>query len=92
MNRKFYISTALILVAPLVLEPLIRLDEARGLLWLLAQQIYYLPISWIGEPLFTRTEVGMHPEPLGIVVGVVIYGVVMLLLWMITRKKHTAAD
>ena len=69
MPRAFAIRLALlvaILVGPTVFAWLSELDAARGSIWLALHQIYYLPFSWVGPPLFTPdSDAGVLAQPTG---------------------------
>ena len=49
-------------------------DEERGSIWLALQQVYYLPFSWVGPPLFTPdSDVGVLVQPTGRAFAVFFY-------------------
>ena len=55
-----------ILVWPKFFAWLSELDAERGSIWLALHQIYYLPFSWVGPPLFTPdSDAGVLVQPTG---------------------------
>jgi hypothetical protein len=56
----------LILAWPGFFTWLSEVDEERGSFWLALHQVYYLPFSWVGPPLFTLdSDVGVLIQPTG---------------------------
>jgi hypothetical protein len=58
-------------------------EEALGLIWFMLHQVYYLPFSWLGPPLFTPDpEVGFWVQPTGRALAVFVY---VLLFYVVVR-------
>jgi hypothetical protein len=54
------------LVLPFVLSWLSQIEQNSSLIWLLAHQLHYSPISWIGPPFFQPdSDMGFSVTPLG---------------------------
>jgi len=69
MPRALAIRLAILVVIigwPAFFTWLFELDEARGSSWLTLHQLYYLPFSWVGPPLFTLdSDAGVLIQPTG---------------------------
>ena len=58
-------------------------DAGRGSIWQLLLQLYYLPFSWVGPPLFAPdSEVGFQVQPTGRAFAVFFY---VLLFYIVVR-------
>ena len=61
----------------LIAFPFVALSAAElidNLIPLIAHQIYYLPVAWLGEPLFSYDgDLGTWPRPLGRVFAASVY-------------------
>jgi hypothetical protein len=88
-HRKVVIVAGCVILLPFVLELLIRLTPSIGLIWFLPHQLYYLPLSEIGEPFFIAdSEVGFWVQWPGRVLAVVVYGgCLVLLVWAYARWR-----
>jgi hypothetical protein len=63
-----------IIVWPAFLTRVSELDQARESIWLALHQLYYLPFSWVGPPLFTPdSDVGLSVHPTGRAFAVFFY-------------------
>ena len=79
MSKREKFILALLVLFPVIPWMLMQIDYTRGLIWFSVQAIYYLPVSWIGEPLFTRSsDVGMVPNSGGRVLTGAVYSAVFL--------------
>jgi hypothetical protein len=59
------------------------LDAEHGLIWFVLHQVYYLPFSWLGPPLFgPDPEVGFWVEPTGRALALFVY---VLLFYVVVR-------
>jgi hypothetical protein len=88
-HRKLVIVAICVTLFPFVFELLTRLTPDIGLIWFLPHQLYYLPLSEIGEPFFVPdSEVGFWVQWPGPVLAVVVYGGGLLLLaWAYARWR-----
>ena len=88
-HRKLVISTVCVTLLPFVLELLTWLMPDIGLIWFFPHQLYYLPLSEIGEPFFVPdSEVGFWVQWPGRVLAVVVYGGgLVLLAWALSRWR-----
>ena len=58
-------------------------QDGPGLIWFMLHQIYYLPFSWLGAPLFEPDpEVGFRVQPTGRALAVFFY---VLLFYVVVR-------
>jgi hypothetical protein len=88
ITMRRWIVLAAILLWPFVFWGLASLDDDRGLIWLALHQLYYLPFSWMGRPLFVPdSEVGFSVGWAGRVIAFLSYAV----LWVVaTHLVHRA--
>ena len=87
MVKKRYLVIFIILILPFVLNFFSYLDTSRGLIWFFAQQIYYVPISWIGEPFFIKdSETMFVVKPLGKIITFFVYLTVIVAFHKIVVK------
>ena len=81
-----------ILVWPGFFAWLSEVDEGRNSIWSALQQVYYLPFSWVGPPLFQLdTEGGLAVQPTGRAFAVFFY---VLLFYVVVRiiDRHKLAS
>ena len=78
-----------ILVWPTFFAWLSELDAERGSIWLALHQIYYLPFSWVGPPLFTPDpDAGVLVQPTGRAFAVFFYVLwFYVIIRIIDRRK-----
>jgi predicted tellurium resistance membrane protein TerC len=78
-----------ILVWPAFFSWLSEFDQEHGLIWLLLQQVYYLPFSWVGPPLFTPdSDIGVLVQPTGRAFAVFFYVLwFYVIIRIIDRRK-----
>ena len=58
-------------------------DEARGSIWFTLHQVYYLPLSWVGPPLFNPDSAsGFAVQSTGRALAVFVY---VLLFYVVVR-------
>ena len=64
-------------------------DEERGSIWLALQQVYYLPFSWVGPPLFTPdSDAGVLVQPTGRAFAAFVYVLwFYVIIRIIDRRK-----
>jgi len=80
-HRKLAIITVCVTLFPFVLELLTWLTPDIGLIWFFFHQLYYLPLSEVGQPFFVPdSEVGFWVQWPGRVLAVVVYGGGVILL------------
>jgi len=85
VNYRWVLISSLLLVFPFIFLGLMNIDGERGLIWLLIHQMYYLPLSWIGEPFFKfDSEVSFFVSYLGRIFTAVFY---LLLILLLTKFK-----
>ena len=65
-----------------------------GLIPLFAEIIYFLPLSWIGEPLFTySSDIGAYiTSNTGRIFGVLVYSGIYWLLFLVFFKRKMSND
>jgi hypothetical protein len=94
-HRTFVIIAACVGVFPFVLEFLMWLTPDIGLIWLLFHQLYYSPLSGIGEAFFTPdSDVSFWVRWPGRVLAVVVYvGGLIVLRWGYGRwrARHSSS-
>jgi hypothetical protein len=78
------------LLLPLILWALYNVDRQAGLIWFFLHQIYYAPLSWLGQPFFHNdSEVGFWVLPLGRLLTAVVYALLgCLMLKAIRFLRH----
>ena len=88
-NRTFIIGAVCVALFPFVLEFLMWLTPDIGLIWLLFHQVYYSPLSGIGEPFFTPdSDVSFWVQWPGRLLAVVVYvGGLIVLRWAYGRWR-----
>jgi len=67
-------------------------DEGRSAIWSTLHQVYYLPFSWVGPPLFqSDSEAGLVVQPTGRAFAVFFY---VLLFYVVVRivDRHKLAN
>ena len=67
-------------------------DEGRRVAWSTLHQVYYLPFSWVGPPLFqSDSAVGLVVQPIGRAFAVFFY---VLLFYVVVRivDRHKLAS
>jgi len=83
---------AAILVWPAFFSWLSEFDEERGSIWLALQQVYYLPFSWVGPPLFTSdSDVGVLVQPTGRAFAVFFYVLWFYVIVRIVDRRKLAS-
>ena len=81
-----------ILVWPAFFSWLSEFDEERGSIWLALQQVYYLPFSWVGPPLFTSdSDVGVLVQPTGRAFAVFFYVLWFYVIVRIVDRRKLAS-
>ena len=66
-------------------------DEERGSIWLALQQVYYLPFSWVGPPLFTPdSDVGVLVQPTGRAFAIFFYVLWFYVIVRIVDRRKLA--
>lgn len=85
-----FIVLAGLLLTPLILWALYNVDRQTGLIWLFLHQIYYAPLSWLGQPFFRKdSDVGFWVLPLGRLLTGVVYSLLgCLMLKAIRFLRH----
>lgn len=67
-------------------------DEERGSIWLALRQVYYLPFSWVGPPLFTSdSDVGVLVQPTGRAFAVFFYVLWFYVIIRIVDRRKLAS-
>jgi hypothetical protein len=80
-HRKLVIIVVCVTILPFLLELLTQLTPDIGLIWFFAHQLYYLPLSEIGEPFFIPdSEVGFWVQWPGRLLAMIVYGAGVVLL------------
>ena len=77
---------------PVFFAWLSEVDEGRRATWSTLHQVYYLPFSWVGPPLFQAdSAVGLVVQPTGRAFAVFFY---VLLFYVVVRivDRHTLAS
>lgn len=92
MSRAIAIRLAIlvaILAWPAFFRWLSELDEERSSIWLALHQVYYLPFSWVGPPLFTPDSgAGVLVHPTGRAFAVFFYVLwFYVIIRIIDRRK-----
>src|SRR5690242_2696297 len=70
-------------------------DRAHGLLWLVSNQLYYQPYSWLGAPYFVyESDIGFWVQWPGRIVAAIAYtGLFFLVATVVDRRRaRSAAD
>jgi hypothetical protein len=68
------------------------LDEERRSFWLMLHEIYYLPFSWVGPPLFTPdSNVGVLVHPTGRAFAVFFYVLWFYIIIRIVDRRALAS-
>ena len=95
-HRTFVIAAACVALVPFVLELLLWSTPDIGLIWLLFHQLYYAPLSGIGEPFFTPgSDVSFWVRWPGRVLALVVYvGSLIVVRWAYGRwyAGHSSGD
>lgn len=87
LNRNQVIFLATIIILPFVLSVLSKLDSDRGLIWFVLHQLYYLPLSWVGESFFQPdSEVGYFVKTSGRMLVAFIYALSFTGFILLKRK------
>ena len=78
-----------IIAWPAFFSWLAEVDDARGSFWLTLNQLYYLPFSWVGPPLFTPDpDAGVLVHPTGRAFAVFFYVLwFYVIIRIIDRRK-----
>ena len=89
MGKKLTIGLIFVLVFPVVPYVMVRWDTEHGLIWILVENLYYLPFStFLEEPFFRKIEVGMAPLIWGrIVAGISYVAVITVITFLIRRAR-----
>jgi len=87
-DRRLFWIAAVIVALQLVPLVLLRWAESLSLVWLAIGAIYHLPWSWIGEPLFSSTEIGPYPTFLGRIVTTGTYLMIVVVAWAARRGSR----
>ena len=81
-----------ILAWPAFFSWLSELDEERGSIWLALHQVYYLPFSWVGPPLFTpASDAGVLVQPTGRAFAVLFYVLWFYVIIRIVDRRKLAS-
>ena len=81
-----------ILVWPALFAKLSGVDAARKSIWLALQQLYYLPFSWVGPPLFTHdSDAGVLVQPTGRAFAVFFYVLWFYVIVRIVDRRKLAS-
>ena len=95
MSRAIAIRLAIlvaILVWPAFFGWLFKFDEQRRSIWLALQQIYYLPFSWVGPPLFMPdSDGGVSVQPTGRAFAVFFYVLWFYVIIRIVDRRKLAS-
>jgi hypothetical protein len=85
----FWWFIAAVVALPFILDALMRWVEMHALAWFLPHQLYYLPLSWLGEPFFRPdSEVSFWVTLSGRVLAAVVYsGLLIGIRWLWRRRK-----
>jgi len=82
-----FITLLLIIIFPFIFLFLMEYDTHRFMIWLLPHHIYYLPLSWLGEPFFKpSTDVSFWVTKSGRILTIAVYSISWLLLVNILEK------
>ena len=66
-----------------------RFADGPGLIWFMLHQIYYLPLSWLGSPLFEPdSEVGFSVQPTGRALTLFVYVLVFYIVVRILDRRR----
>ena len=72
---------------PAFFARLSRAEAARDSIWFMLHQIYYLPLSWLGPPLFTSDGESFSVQPTGRALTVFVYvGLFYLIIRIVDRR------
>ena len=87
VNSHRMLILSFVLVFPFIFLGLMNLDGNRGLVWFFIHQMYYLPLSWIGEPFFQLdSEVSFFVSYLGRIFTAVCYLLLIIILTKINSR------
>jgi hypothetical protein len=68
-------------------------DAERETIWLMLHQLYYLPFSWVGPPLFqSNAEVGLSVQPTGRAFAVFVYVLAFYVVVRIVDRRTIAHE
>src|SRR5262245_13335637 len=82
-----------ILLWPGAFAWLAEVDDARRSIWSTLQQVYYLPFSWVGPPLFqSDAEGGLVVQPTGRAFAVFFYVLLFYVVIRIIDRHKLASD
>ena len=81
-----------IIAWPAFFSWLAEVDDARGSFWLTLNQLYYLPFSWVGPPLFTPDpDAGVLVHPTGRAFAVFFYVLWFYVIVRIVDRRKLAS-
>jgi hypothetical protein len=88
MSSRSMLLLLVVLAWPFLWLLFVVIDVGPGLVWIGLHQLYYAPMSWIGEPLFSPSgDVGFLVRWPGRLLTAGVYGAAFVATWINARER-----
>ena len=75
-----------IIVIPWLASTLGYIDHGRRMVWLIVENIFYLPLTILEEPFFRPTEIGWLATIYGKLLGTLMYSAILVIMLKLKKK------